>query len=97
MTALELAVAGVRVERTKAGLRVLAPKGREDLVEELRRQVARRVPELGGETMKRRENVKPGECECCGDRLANGRGGMCDLCIIGRSKALLNAGTRPTW
>ena len=95
MTALELAGFGVRVERTRRGPRVLAPKGRADLVEVLRAEVARRVPELRDEQIVRRPDAKVGACETCGDPLANGRGGMCDLCIVARHKALVQLGRIP--
>jgi len=96
VTALELAGFGVRVERTRRGPRVLAPKGRADLAEVLRAEVARRVPHLRDEGIVALPEVpRVGTCETCGDPLANGRGGMCDLCIVARHKAPVQLGRIP--
>jgi hypothetical protein len=97
VTALELVAQGVVFSRARARVKVLAPKGRADLVETLRLEVARRVPKLGGQTMARDLTQPRGRCETCGDPMKLYLAGMCDLCVAARGKALEKSGTRPTW
>lgn len=97
MTALELVGAGVVFSRAAGRVRVLAPKGRADLVEAMRLEVARRVPTLGGETMTRDLTLPRGRCETCGDLMKPYLAGMCDLCVAARAKAIEQRGGRMSW
>lgn len=96
MTALELVAAGVRFTRAGGKVKVLAPKGRADLVEAMRVEVGRRV-ELVGTGAIPRNATGTGACDVCLDHIGNGRGGMCDLCVIARAKAVDRSGRRMSW
>ena len=95
-TALDFAAAGVRFIFTGASVSVKGPAGRKDIAEQLRAEIARRVLLL--DSLKAaREAIGPvgvERCETCGDPLACGRAGMCDLCCAARRKIIA---ARPTW
>jgi hypothetical protein len=90
-TAADFAAAGVRFIFTAAAVKVQGPAGRRDIAEQLRAEVARRVPLLASLALARATVGPVGIewCETCGDPLACGRGGMCDLCCAARRKAFL--------
>lgn len=96
MTALELVAAGVRFGRTLGRLRIMAPKGRADLVDAMRVEVERRVKLVGTGEIPRNA-TGTGACDVCLDLIGNGRGGMCALCVIARAKAVDRSGRRMSW
>jgi hypothetical protein len=96
VTALELVAAGVRFARAGGKVRVLAPKGRADLVEAMRVEVDRRIALVGSGDIPRNA-TGAGACDVCLDALANGRGGTCTLCDIARGKAVDRTGRRMSW
>jgi hypothetical protein len=97
LTALDLVEAGVIFSRRLARVVARVPKGRADLDAALRAEVARRVPNMGGQQMPRDLTRPRGHCECCGDPMRPYLAGTCDLCVAARGKALDRSGTRPTW
>lgn len=108
MTALEFLAAGVVFERAPEGLRVRGPAHGEELLDQLRFEVATRIELLKGDRV--RWVRRPHCCDVCGDQIGHdlkGRcvlcemrdpdggklcrfvfGGMCDLCVLARQKAL---------
>ena len=90
-TALDFAALGVIFTRAGSRLTAKGPAGRTDIAEQLRAEVARRVPLLASLSSARAAvgTVPLETCETCGDPLASGRGGMCDLCCAARRKAFL--------
>lgn len=88
-TAIDFAAMGVRFVFTGCAVEIRGPEGRRDILAELRAEVARRVPLLASLAAARAAVGPVGieTCETCGDPLACGRGGMCDLCCAARRKA----------
>ncbi len=85
MTAYELEVAGlVFVCDERASL--VAVRGPQNLCDEAKAQVQRRVAAMG----KPRSTIgsRWGACEQCGDKMESNRGGWCELCALARRVAL---------
>ena len=103
MTALEFIAAGVEID-PRANV-VLGPEDREDLRPLMAAEMSRRIDAFTRQFPLLRDVAVPmvrlpgvdkpprvGACDCCGDPLMNGRGGMCKLCELALRRALKAAG-----
>lgn len=80
-TALDFIAQGVGFER-RGGLLILACPP--ELLDDLNFEIALREPLVGElPPSGRREH-----CDTCGDRMAAGRGGLCQLCAVARARWL---------
>lgn len=92
MTAYELEVSGlvfVRDERAS----LVAVRGPQNLCDEARAQVGRRVAAMRA-PKRALGGRRWGACEQCGDTMDNNRGGWCELCALARRVALREGGVR---
>jgi len=85
MTASSFRDRGVRFERQRGRLTVRGPRD-PDLHAQLLTEVERRLALV--------DPLPPpqpaGRCGCCWDPLPQGRGGMCELCVLARQKVTVS-------
>lgn len=82
---VDLEAQGVTFRDAGARVEVAGPRGRTDLLEAVRAEVAARVPLL---VTLPTSGAGYGVCDACWDPLPHYRGGFCSLCCLARARAI---------